>query len=147
MSVLSAARTALAAQIDAATTVQVTPHPPGDLQAVRESIWLERGESTFEWRSLGIGPQLARNRMEEISIDLQVRVFKEGSLQTTAAAAAMARCEELLDAIEDAVAPAPDLGGVVSYGRIASMSVTPLATDSGWLIEGRARFEAQNHPS
>lgn len=147
MTVLNDTRLAFTAAVAAQLPdVQVSAHPMADDQKVKESIWVERAESLFEWRSLGIGGMASRNRTEDIALDMRFEVFREGANQSEVCEAAIARCEVLLASAEDALEADFSIGGVVTHAKFASWSVDPAYTDTGWLITGRARLEATNHP-
>lgn len=129
-------------------TVQVVAGPPAENQARLEAVWISRVESQFEWRSLGNSPtQLLKNRIETIWIDLKIHVYREAPSQLDARAAAEDRCEDLIGEIELAIAQDPSVGDVVSFARLSESSIEMAAAESGWIADGRARFEATNHPT
>lgn len=148
MTVLTATRLALADLIAAQLpTVQVSAFPCGETQDPRECVHLEGSESRFEWRSIGNDP---KNRTEDIEIEIVVHAYREAPDHRTAAAEALARCEELLAEVEAAVVTDPagafTVGGNVTHARISGWTVRPVPREAGWAAEGRARLTARNHP-
>lgn len=145
--ILPQARAALAAAITAHTTATVTAVKPGEDQALREAIWIDKIRSTFEWRSLGKQSVFAtRNRTEQLTVTLRVAVYREAPRQGDAAEDAMSRCEDLLSEIEDALEADQSLGNLFAYGRVSEVSAELLPRDQGWTANGVVRIEAQNYP-
>lgn len=136
--------TAIAAQIP---TVQVSGFPPAETTALKEAIWLERAESEFEWRSLGATATFnQRNRLERVTIDLRVHVYREAEDQTVAADDALDRAEVLFAKIEDALEADFSLANTVAYALVTRWSVELRPRDSGWSADGRATVQATNYP-
>lgn len=148
MTVLNDTRLAFTAAVATQVpTVQVSAHPLADDQNRREAIWVAHSESRFEWRSLGRpATHGQKNRTEHITLDYQVEVFKEGATQASVCEAAITRCEELLASIEDALEADFSIDSNVTHALISEWSVDPAHTDTGWLVTGRVRLEATNHP-
>lgn len=149
MTVLSDTRLAFAALLTTALpTVQVRAFPCGENQDPRECVHLDGSESRFEWRSIGAA---ARNRTEDIAIEVVIHTYREGPDQRTAGAAAIARCEELLELVETAVVADPagafTVGGTVTMARISAWTVRPVPREKGWACEGRATLTANNIPA
>lgn len=139
----AAVTTAIAAALP---TTQVLSHPPGENQALKEAVWVDRGESIFEWRSLGASAQYQRNRTESITLTIRVQVYQEHPDQRVAADGAFQRCEALFALIETAIATDPTITAAVTFGLIAGWSIQLLAVESGWLADGTIRLEAQSYP-
>ena len=150
MTVLSDTRLALASLLSTALpSVQVSAFPCGETQDPKECVHLEQCSSRFEWRSLG---NASKNRTEEISIEIVVHVYREKPNHRDAAAAALLRCEELLESIETAVvtdsAGPFTVGGNLKVGaRISEWTVRPIPRESEWTGEGRAFLTGTNIPA
>ena len=80
--------------------VQVSPVPLGEDQHLKESVYVGRAESSFDWRC--IGPRRS-NRSEDVTLTVHVNVYGEGPSQKSVATARLARADEILEAIEHAV--------------------------------------------
>lgn len=151
MSRLDTARLALASLLDAALTgVQVRATPCGEDTNRLECVHFDSWSSTFEWRSLGND---LKNRTETIEVEIVVHTYRESGKQADAAAAATARCEALLEDIEEAVAavgtPATSytVSGQFTMAKIDRWTVRPVPAQSGWACEARATFSGIHHPA
>lgn len=148
MSVASTTRLALAALFTTQITdVQVSAFPLAEDTATKEAIHLGNTRSTFEWRSIG---RAAKNRTEDLEIDIHVHVFREGPRSPDAAAAAIARCEALLASIETAIVTdaggAFTVGGTISQARISEWDIRPVPRDTGWSCQATARLTGRSYP-
>lgn len=148
MTVLSSARVALASLIAAQLPlVRVQGYPCGEDAPLKECIHLGDCESEFDWRCIG---QAAKNRYEDISIEVVVHAYREAPDQRDAASAALLRVESLLASVETAVvedaAGAFTLGGTVSHGKVSSWTVRSVPRESGWTAQAVARVTGRNYP-
>ena len=136
---------ALAAETDLAST-QVLAGPPAENQDPRESVWVASVSSRYDWRSLGTGAQLLRNRTETLTASVKVNAYNEDPNQVQGLAVLEARVDEIVAAIEHAVAADPTVGGAVSYALVESVSRNPLAAERGWLVDVTCQITGTNHP-
>jgi hypothetical protein len=136
---------ALAAETDLAST-QVLPGPPAENQDPKESVWVASVTSRYDWRSLGAGTQLLRNRTEQLTATVKVNAYNEDPNQTQGLAVLDARVDDIVAAIENAVAADPTIGGAVSYALLESVSRNPIAAQSGWVIDVTCQITGTNHP-
>lgn len=147
MTVLNDCRLALAALIAASVDTTVSAFPFGENEPAADSIHIATTDCRFEWRSIG---SAATNRTEDITVEVVFRAYREGPSQTTAAADALNRVEDLLAAVETAIQADPagpfTIGGTVTHARVSEWSVRPVPRESGWAAEGRARLTATNYP-
>lgn len=149
MTVQADVRTALLAAIETQLpTVQVSSVDPGEDRRLKESIWVERSESEFEWRSLGRpATHGTRNRTELVRVELRVHVYRESDSQTVAATAAQERADELLAEIEEAIEADFSLASTATHALVTRWSTTPVPLDKAWAVDGRVTVEATNHPT
>lgn len=136
---------ALAAETTLAST-QVLAGPPGENQDPIESVWISGVTSRYEWRSLGTGTQLLRNRTEHLTAIVKVNAYNEDPNQQHGLAVLEARVDQIVDAIEHAVAADPTISGAVSYALVESVNRTPIAADRGWVNDVTVTVTATNHP-
>lgn len=147
MTVAADFRLNLTAALSAALpSTQVSAGPPGENEAIEESVYLTDISSTFEWRSLGVSTQLLRNRTEQLTANVRARVYREAPNQQHALADAEARMDEILEAIEGAVAPDPTIAGAISYGLVESVTRSATPADRGWIVTAAVRVTGTNHP-
>lgn len=145
MSALAGARAAFVATVSAALPgVTVSPIPLGEDEPLAESVYVAGTSSEFDWRC--IGPRRT-NRSEDVALEVVVQVFRHHDDQRQAGAQALARADELLEAVELAVADGLDLDGTVTHARVSRWSVDPRARSDGWSVVGTLRVEAQNFPT
>jgi hypothetical protein len=123
--------------------VQVLPGPPGENQATEETVYVDQISSTFEWRSLG---NLTTNRTEELSAVVRAIVYREAPDQMDALADADARMDEIVAAVESAVAPDPTITGALSYGLLESADRSVAPAERGWIVTAVMRVTGTNHP-
>lgn len=133
-------KTAFAAQLPG---VQIKAVPPGENAALRESVWIQKLSSTFDWRSLGHSPS---NRIESLQCITRVRVYREGSNQTDVAEVAIARCEEILGKLEDAIETDFSLGNIVTFGLAQTVAVELVPQTGGWVADGTFTLQSKNYP-
>src|SRR5688500_12506953 len=101
MTALASAKTGLLAAIRTQLpNTQVSVASPGEDTELRESVWIERIDTEFEWALLG--PPAVNHRKEILGIDLVVQVYREAADQTDSSEAVLERADEILDQIEDA---------------------------------------------
>lgn len=148
MTVLSAARVALGALIAAELPlVQVQAFPCGEDAALKECVHLADCESEFDWRCIG---SAAKNRWEDVSIQVVVHAYREAPDQRDAASAALLRVEVLLASVETAIvedsAGAFTLGGVLTNGKVSSWNIRSVPRDSGWTAQATARVTGRSYP-
>lgn len=149
MSAQAELRTQLLAAMTAEATLantQVLAGPPGENQEPRECVWIAGIASTWDWRSLGVAQQLLRNRQETLTVTVKANVYREAPDQMLALADADARVDEIVDAIEHAVAAVPDVGGSVTFARVESAQRAPQPAQAGWLVDVTLRVVAENYP-
>jgi hypothetical protein len=128
-------------------TVQVLPGPPGENEDPRECVYFEDLESEFEWRSLGTGTQLLSNRTESLQVTVIARVTREASSHLTAFTDANSRMDEIVEAIELAIAQEPTIGGAANVAaRVSSVRRTPTPVQSGWSITATLDITGTNYP-
>ena len=127
-------------------TVQVLPGPPAENEDARESVFIDGLSSTFEWRSLGTGTQLLKNRTEDVTATVRARVYREAPDQLSALADADARMDEIVAAIELAVAQDPSIAGAISMARVESADRTVAPGASGWTVSCTLRVTGTNYP-
>lgn len=139
--------TAISAELD--DGVSVSQFSLGEDTPLREAIWVERVESVFEWRSLGRpATHGARNRTEELTIDLRAQVYREGPRQSDAGQVALDRMDELLAAIEQAyVTTGFVLNTAATHGKPSRWSVESQPREKGWLVDARVSTETVHHPT
>jgi hypothetical protein len=150
MTVLPEFRTALVSAVRAALPgLQVLERWPAENEAEIDSVYVERNNRTFEWRSIGRGlPAWRRNRTETLTVELRVRAYREAARQADAAEAAEARMEQLVAAIEDAVVIDPHVAETVSAAQVVAITDQRLEPrQSGWACSCLVVVEATNHPS
>lgn len=137
--------TALAAETTLAST-QVLAGPPAENQDPKEAVWVASVSSRYDWRSLGTGTQLLRNRTEQLTASVKVNAYNEDPNQQHGLAVLEARVDEIVDAIEHAVAADPTIGGAVSYALVESVTRNPIAAQSGWVVDVTCQITGTNHP-
>jgi len=123
--------------------VQVLPGPPGENQATDECVYVDGISSAFEWRSLG---NLATNRTEDLSATVRAVVYREAPDQMDALADADARMDEIVTAVEAAVAPDPTVTGAVSFGLLESVDRSVAPVERGWVVTAQMRVTGKNYP-
>lgn len=148
MTVLSAARVALGSLIATELpTVRVQAFPCGEDTPLEECVHLGDCESEFEWRCIG---STARNRFEDVSIQVVVHAYRTAPDQRDAASAALLRCEELLASVETAIVEDPagpfTLGGVLTNGKVTSWTVRSVPREKGWTAQATARVTGRSYP-
>jgi hypothetical protein len=124
------------------TSTQVLAVPPGENEALKETVFVRSASSDFEYRSLGPG----RANKETISLALTVRTYTEGPDHLDAAETAVTRAEAMASAIEALLETDPSVTSTVAYARLARRSQTPTATQSGWSVQCDLSIEAVNYP-
>jgi hypothetical protein len=142
--ILPQVRAAIVAAIEAETDCPVKAVPPAEDTPLTECIWIRRVSSRFEWRSIA---SMDKNRTETVQVELALHVYREHASQNTAAATALARCEELLASIESAIVADMSLANLVSFGRAADVTAELTPRDKGWTAVGTCRIEASNYPA
>jgi hypothetical protein len=146
MSALNEFRLALVAAIDADSTfakTQVVGVPPGENEALKETVWVKRGTSDFEFRSLGAN--LAPT-VETLTVSLVVRAYAEGPDALTAGETAVSRAEAMTSAIGDLIVADPSVDSTVTFARMSRRTLDPVAVQSGWTASCDVTVEAKNYP-
>ena len=145
MSALNDFRLALVAAISADATfsaTQVLAVPPGEDEALRETVYVKSANTNFEFRSLGPG----RPTTETIYLNLTLRTYAEASRHMDASEAAISRAEAMVSAIEALIETEPSVTSTVTFARLSRRSQTPTPTRSGWSVQCDLTIEAANYP-
>lgn len=124
--------------------VTFVAHHPGENSPLKECAWVQSSKSDFDWRH--IGPAVS-NRTETAQLEIRVRVYREKPRQGDAAEVVYARCEEILEQLEDAIEADFSLDNTFSYGLNRTVSVQLVPEPNGWAALGTYLLEATNHPA
>jgi hypothetical protein len=145
MSALNAFRLALVDAIAADSTfaaTQVLAVPPGENEALKETVFVRSATSSFEFRGLGVG----RPTKETIDAVLTLRTYAEDPDHLTAAETAITRAEAMASAIEALLEADPSVTSTVTFARLSRRTQTPTASQSGWTVNCDLTVEAENYP-
>jgi len=117
--------------------------PPAENTPPREAVWLDETRAVWEWRALGG----YRNRDEQIEITVRAHAWREGPDHLVAGAAARARCLELVDMVDAAIATDQTLGGLAGGVRVSQATVRMVPHESGWSAEAEMEVTVELVPS
>lgn len=146
MSVLHAFRAGVIAAIAADSVfsgVQVLAVPPGENEALKESVFVQSASSAHEFRGIGVGQ---RRIKENIELTLAVRTYSEGPDHLDAGELTLTRAELLSGAIGNVIADSPTIGGVVSFARMSRRTIRPVPAAHGWAAEATVTVSAESYP-
>lgn len=129
MSQVRAVVDAVVARLEAGVTgVPVYRVPPAETTPSREAVWVDAVRSLWEWRALGG----YRNRDEQTEITVRAHVWREGPDHTQAGEQARARCLEIVDLVDQAIAADQTLGGLSGGVRVSEATVELHPEERGW---------------
>lgn len=145
MSALNDFRLALVAAIKADSTfkgTQVLAVPPGEDEALKETVFVRSVTTNYDYRSLGVG----RPTHEVIDAQLTLRTYAEGPDQLTVSEKAITRAEAMISALESLLETDPSVTSTVAFARLSRRTQTPTAAQSGWTVNCDLTVEAENYP-
>lgn len=130
--------------------VFVHPVDPSKLKNAREgALWVNELEVEAGWRSFGQSVRSHRTRSESIRVVLAGLVYRESYQQLDAAAAAVARLEEIVAAVETGIEADADLSlsGAVSWTLMHKIVIKKQPAESGWIAMTQIDLKCESRPS